>query len=190
MTYTPHPHHFINGVSCLDFANTVVWRDDPHRCEDRLSSEHDLSAWAAAAKLAGPEMNLAGAIAMRETIDRYFRSGAKRQGWSDLVALYAEALAEPDWHFPRTILHSAFELAFSPEAVRIKTCGNCGWLFIDRTRNGNKRWCIAEMCGSRTRSRRYYRSKTRVAQSRRVIPLFQSLAQILIVGRGALAWAT
>ena len=91
--------------------------------------------------------------------------GAKRQGWSDLVALYAEALAEPDWDFPRAILHSAFELAFSPETKRIKACGNCGWLFIDRTRNGNKRWCIAEMCGSRTRSRRYYRRKTGAARS-------------------------
>jgi len=165
MAYTPHSHHFINGIPCLDFANTVVWRNNPQRCEDRLSDERDLSAWAGAASLARPEMGLAGAIAMREAIDRYFRSGAKRQGWAELVRLYAAALAAPDRHFPRIILHSAFALAFSPEAERVKVCGNCGWLFIDRTRNGNKRWCIAEMCGSRTRSRRYYRRKTGAARS-------------------------
>jgi predicted RNA-binding Zn ribbon-like protein len=160
MAYISHAHHFINGLACLDFANTVVWRNDPARREDRLKAAGDLSTWAAAAKLARPEMCLSGAIAMREAIDRYFRSGAQRQGWADLVALYAEALAEPDWHFPRTILHSAFSLAFSADAKRIKACGNCGWLFVDRTRNGNKLWCTAAMCGSRTRSRRYYQRKT------------------------------
>ena len=156
MAFPWHQHHFINGLPCLDFANTVVWRPDPERREERLRSPRDLSSWAAAAKLARPEMSLAGAIAMREAVDRFFRSGNTRAGWAELVTLYAEALAEPDWHFPRTILHSAIELAFSPEAERIKTCGNCGWLFIDRTRNGNKRWCVSSMCGTRTRSRRYY----------------------------------
>jgi predicted RNA-binding Zn ribbon-like protein len=160
MPYTAHEHHFINGVPCLDFVNTVVWRNDPARREERLATQADLALWATAAKLVAPEMSLNGAIAMREAIDRFFRFGEKGQAWPDLVALYAEALAVPDWHFPRTILHSAFALAFSPEAKRIKVCGNCGWLFIDRTRNGNKRWCIPEICGNRTRSRRYYRRKT------------------------------
>jgi predicted RNA-binding Zn ribbon-like protein len=163
MAYSPQSHHFINGIPCLDFANTVVWRSKPTRCEDRMRTESDLSIWASAAGLARPEMSLSGAIAMREVIDRYFRSVANCQGWGDLVTLYAEALAGPDRQFPRTILHSAFELAFSPAAQRVKVCGNCGWLFIDRTRSGNKRWCTTEICGSRTRSRRYYRRKTGAA---------------------------
>jgi predicted RNA-binding Zn ribbon-like protein len=160
MAFTPRDHHFINDLACLDFANTVVWRNDPARRIDRLGAQSDLSAWAMAAGLARPEMSLNGAVAMREVIDRFFRSGSRRDGWADLVALYADALAEPGWEFPRTVLHSAFELAFSADAKRVKTCGNCGWLFVDRTRNGNKRWCISAICGSRTRAKRYYRRKS------------------------------
>ncbi len=148
--------HFTNQIPCLDFANTVVWRHDLARREDRLGQQADLAAWAMAAKLARPDMRLSGAIAMRETIDRYFRTGAKGQEWADLVQLYAESLAENGWDFPRTILHSAFVLALSNDAGKVKTCGNCGGLFLDRTRNNNKRWCTAEICGSRTRSQRHY----------------------------------
>jgi predicted RNA-binding Zn ribbon-like protein len=160
MTYTPNAHHFLNGVPCLDFANTVVWRNAAARRLDRLATEADLSVWAAAAGLSPPCLRLAGAVAMRETIDRYFRRGRERQDWADLVALYARALADADARFACTILHSALALAFSPAAEAVKVCGNCGWLFIDRTRNRSKRWCTTAMCGSRTRSRRYYRRKT------------------------------
>jgi predicted RNA-binding Zn ribbon-like protein len=160
MAYTPNPHHFVNGVPCLDFANTVVWRNAAAGRLDRLATAADLSAWAGAAGLARPRMSLADAVAMRETIDAYFRSGGDPREWAELVALYARALADPDARFACTVLHSALALAFSPAAKGVKICGNCGWLFLDRTRNGNKRWCTPTMCGSRTRSRRHYRRKT------------------------------
>ena len=131
MAYTPHSHHFINGIPCLDFANTVVWRNNPQRCEDRLSDERDLSAWAGAASLARPEMGLAGAIAMREAIDRYFRSGAKRQGWAELVRLYAAALAAPDRHFPRIILHQSPPDPWVVEVDRT-TEGHAGEIPLDQ----------------------------------------------------------
>jgi predicted RNA-binding Zn ribbon-like protein len=38
-------------------------------------------------------------------------------------------------------------------------CCLCGWLFVDRSRNGNRRWCDMRTCGSRDKMRRYYRSK-------------------------------
>ncbi|MFL5259587.1 MAG: CGNR zinc finger domain-containing protein [Hyphomicrobiales bacterium] len=158
MAYSPQPHHFLNAVPCLDFANTVVWRSEPARREDRLRTGSDLALWAKTAKLPTPRLRINKALELRETIDAYFRS---RTRWPELVARYADALAEPDARFSRALLHSALELAFSQSAQRVKVCGNCGWLFLDRTRNGSKRWCIPDVCGSRTRSRRYYRRKTR-----------------------------
>ena len=77
----------------------------------------------------------------------------------DLDARRAEALQDDSDPFLRTILHAAVGLAFSPEKSRVRICGNCGWLFIDRTRNANKRWCTTDMCGSRTKARRYYANK-------------------------------
>jgi predicted RNA-binding Zn ribbon-like protein len=30
----------------------------------------------------------------------------------------------------------------------------CGWLFLDRSRNGSRRWCTMEFCGSQAKARR------------------------------------
>jgi len=40
---------------------------------------------------------------------------------------------------------------------RIRECEgrNCGWLFLDTTRNGTRRWCTAEECGSLARVTRF-----------------------------------
>ena len=43
---------------------------------------------------------------------------------------------------------------------RLKECPGCGWLFIDHTRAGNRRWCSMDTCGSRAKMRSYYRRKS------------------------------
>ncbi|MBF2098087.1 MAG: CGNR zinc finger domain-containing protein [Gloeomargaritaceae cyanobacterium C42_A2020_066] len=41
---------------------------------------------------------------------------------------------------------------------RLKCCPGeaCGWLFVDTSRKGNRRWCSMEDCGNRHKARRYY----------------------------------
>jgi predicted RNA-binding Zn ribbon-like protein len=41
---------------------------------------------------------------------------------------------------------------------RIRQCqdSSCGWLFLDRTRNGSRVWCSSADCGNRTRARRHH----------------------------------
>lgn len=69
-----------------------------------------------------------------------------------------------DLSTPRHLL--ALELArmlTSPEIVRFQRCGDrfCGWVFLDTSRQHNRRWCSAEDCGNRNRVRAHYqRSKT------------------------------
>lgn len=150
-----HDHHFVNRNPALDFANMVVWRGQPGRHEDRGRSLENLKAWAAYSGLAAPAADVDQCVKVREAIDRYFRS---RAGWPDLVALYAQALAQDDDPFLTTILHEAMALAFSPDKERVRICGNCGWLFFDKTRNANKRWCTST-CSSRTKARRHYAKK-------------------------------
>jgi predicted RNA-binding Zn ribbon-like protein len=57
-----------------------------------------------------------------------------------------------------TVLWSAVSLITSEEASRIRVCGgeDCGWLYVDRSRNGFRRWCQMETCGTREKSRRRY----------------------------------
>lgn len=48
---------------------------------------------------------------------------------------------------------------------RIKRCANpnCGWVFLDHSRRGNRRWCDMAVCGSRHKARTYYRRQKRRA---------------------------
>jgi predicted RNA-binding Zn ribbon-like protein len=181
-------HHFVNGNAALDLANTVVYRNWPDRRQDRLRSLRTLDDWRQAGhpNSALPR-SLRQIVAAREVIDRFFRLAAApaaeepdKSAWKELVGLYAS-------HVPGTglmkspgglrlppsgkrcppaplltlVLQAAVELAFSPDFAKVKVCPGCGWLFLDRTRNGAKRWCIASLCGNRDKLRRYYRRKLR-----------------------------
>ncbi|GHF40784.1 putative RNA-binding Zn ribbon-like protein [Amycolatopsis bartoniae] len=44
------------------------------------------------------------------------------------------------------------------DPVRLRQCADdgCGWLFLDRSRNGSRRWCSSADCGNRARARRHY----------------------------------
>ena len=54
------------------------------------------------------------------------------------------------------VLWSAASLITSEEASRIRVCGgeDCGWMYVDRSRNGLRRWCQMESCGTREKTRR------------------------------------
>ena len=60
-----------------------------------------------------------------------------------------------------TILHrvvfAAAELLTDPARRPVTVCDgpNCGWLFLDRSRAGRRRWCSDESCGSHDRVRRH-----------------------------------
>jgi predicted RNA-binding Zn ribbon-like protein len=55
------------------------------------------------------------------------------------------------------IARSAADLLAAPARGRIKQCAGpgCGWIFLDLTKNGNRRWCEMEVCGTRSKIRRY-----------------------------------
>ena len=57
------------------------------------------------------------------------------------------------------ILESAATLLTSDDLGRIRECDadDCNWLFLDRSRGGNRRWCSMKSCGNRAKARRHYR---------------------------------
>jgi predicted RNA-binding Zn ribbon-like protein len=57
------------------------------------------------------------------------------------------------------IAFAAGELLLEPDRLPVKECPGCGWLFLDRSRNGSRRWCDMQVCGSRDKMRRYHRSQ-------------------------------
>ena len=59
------------------------------------------------------------------------------------------------------VAQSAAELLTSPNLGRVKLCAGegCGWVFVDESRNGSRRWCDSRDCGNRERVRRHLARK-------------------------------
>jgi predicted RNA-binding Zn ribbon-like protein len=67
------------------------------------------------------------------------------------------------------IVRSASQLLTAPELERVKQCAGrgCGWLFLDTSKNGSRRWCEMEVCGSRAKARAYYARRKAEERQRR-----------------------
>jgi predicted RNA-binding Zn ribbon-like protein len=64
-----------------------------------------------------------------------------------------EALARVLWPVAR----SAAELLTAPELERVRLCDadDCGYLFVDASRNRSRRWCDMADCGNLAKVRRF-----------------------------------
>ena len=59
----------------------------------------------------------------------------------------------PVWH----ALQSAASLLLDANQWnRVRSCPSCGWLFLDTSKGGKRKWCDMTLCGSRDKSSRYY----------------------------------
>jgi len=56
------------------------------------------------------------------------------------------------------IVDAATALLTSEQRKRVRVCAapTCGWLFLDNSRRGNRRWCDMSVCGNRAKARRHY----------------------------------
>jgi len=85
---------------------------------------------------------------LRLEADRTQGPPGVRRSWEGL----GTTLDSPLW----PVLWSAVELFTSPEATRVHLCGgeSCGWAYVDRSRNGLRRWCEMSTCGTTAKNRR------------------------------------
>jgi predicted RNA-binding Zn ribbon-like protein len=59
---------------------------------------------------------------------------------------------------PDRLVSAAVELLRTVDLRQLRACpieeGGCGWLFLDRSRNGSRVWCSMEDCGTRAKIRK------------------------------------
>jgi predicted RNA-binding Zn ribbon-like protein len=57
-----------------------------------------------------------------------------------------------------TLALAAARLLEREDLSRLRECSDddCGWLFLDRSKNGSRRWCSSADCGNRARAKRHY----------------------------------
>ena len=117
-------------------------------------------------------------MGLRETIFRCFAATASggAPAEDDLAALNAALAAAParqrvrhggwDIGTPEPsagtllapTLWSAADLLVGSQLARVRQCANpaCGWLFLDNSKSGNRRWCSMSACGNRAKAHRHY----------------------------------
>lgn len=67
------------------------------------------------------------------------------------------------------VAQSAAELLASSDLGMVGQCGGdeCGWLFLDTSRNGRRRWCDMSECGNRAKVKRFReRARTKLGSKK------------------------
>jgi predicted RNA-binding Zn ribbon-like protein len=72
-------------------------------------------------------------------------------------------MALPIWR----LTDSAARLLLSPDRENVRECPghDCGWLFLDTTKNHSRRWCDSADCGNKARVRAFAQRKREAARA-------------------------
>ncbi len=171
MEYRPE---LVGGHLALDLVNTVAWRLDDRRRIDRIADPVNLRRWLTAVGLDPAGQDLAELVHCRETAyavlhpltigdePRAADLAVLRELVEDAVRNATLVSARPlTWRAGTVagqVRLAVWRLFEDEDLDRLRQCGDndCGWLFLDRSRNGSRRWCSSADCGNRARARRHY----------------------------------
>jgi predicted RNA-binding Zn ribbon-like protein len=110
------------------------------------------------------------AVAQKKRVqsgDLQFFNGYLSRYFSHLKISFDRDRFTEGWDFDAPALEHIFapiikdgrRLMLEESMDKIKECPNCGWLFIDTSKNGRRRWCSMDTCGSMVKSLDYYYRK-------------------------------
>jgi predicted RNA-binding Zn ribbon-like protein len=172
----------VGGHPAVDLVNTVAWRGDARRRNDRRTSDVDVVTWAVRTGVlpagalhagSGSTAVLDELVPFREALHAVLLDGGDPAARAAVHSAIADAVARADtpagprwrWDIARPALADlpalaalrTAELLTSPDMAQLRQCADdtCGWLFVDRSRNRSRRWCSSADCGNRARARRH-----------------------------------
>lgn len=178
MTYSKnYPVRLVGGRLALDFLNTADWRADGTMLNDKIKAFEDVHAWQVAAEI--PDATLPKSISIlhefRGELRSLFWSGAPKQSvglqqYLNDFRVRPDDVIEDLKQVPLLglVAVSALSILSDPkERARLKMCpGNdCGWIFLDETKNARRKWCLMETCGNRAKATRSYTRKTKLQKA-------------------------
>lgn len=173
--------HFVGGHPVLDLANTVYNRTTPLPDNDLLATPALVLSWARSVGLVDGPVRLTDAAgralltgvhevreqtwAVFDAVSRDEQAPADQLG--GLLARAGSGVRSGDVEFsfagnhvavhaiPAALALLAVQAYFTLPAERVRSCGRCGWLFLDSSRGGRRRWCSMSTCGNREKASRH-----------------------------------
>lgn len=160
------PIRLVGGRLALDFINTADWSENGLIVHEKLTSDADLRCWMEASGIGSAvvQCDLAGLLELRAGLRNVFMS----DGDPGVLDLAKHIRVGAQTSVDRTTFGQRLDslLAVSALAIltdrreryRLKICpgDDCGWIFIDETKNGRRIWCSMETCGNRSKAARHY----------------------------------
>ncbi len=161
MSYSQgHPVRLLGGRLVLDFVNTADWSSDNRIVHEKLNSLSDLDVWMDARQMkACVTSGLSELLGFRSKLRELMQGTGDWEVLNTVKDLQFKRSAETLPSFEGLLASSAISILVDPgELNRIKKCPgeNCGWLFIDETKNSRRIWCSMETCGNRAKASRHY----------------------------------
>jgi predicted RNA-binding Zn ribbon-like protein len=169
-------------VNSLDLRRYVE-KGRSHLASDELTTPAQLDAWLRTRKLAdGEAKTTAGdhqdALALRAALRSFLALTPSERATDAVAPAHLNAAASK---FPLfvtmdkggnvalrpsrlsacnglgAVLAELQRLAETDRLGRVKACASdeCGWIFYDRSKPGNRRWCSSTLCGNRQKTRSY-----------------------------------
>ena len=153
---------FARGVDCIDASETgalaqlaLRFPDEAARSLADATRMREVlfvifSSVAAGHTPLQVDLNRIGPCLTRAAGQRrlHLQDGRVALGWEPIGDEPA-FLERPLW----SIVQDAVDLLVHGELDRVRECAadDCGWLFIDTTRNRSRRWCSMQTCGNRAK---------------------------------------
>lgn len=153
---------FARGVNCIDAADTGALAQLALRCPDEAATALRNAVHVREALFSVFASVAAGHTPLQVDLDKVCPSMLRAAGQRQLsvqdgqvvlrwtpVGDTAAYLERPLW----SIVQDAVDLLVHGELDRVRECAadDCGWLFIDATRNRSRRWCSMQTCGNRAK---------------------------------------
>jgi predicted RNA-binding Zn ribbon-like protein len=177
-------YDFVNSVDLRRYVEQGVAHDPG----DELATPAQLQSWLLARELLGAETAVSPAehheaLALRDALRSFLAaSPAERVSAADplraLAALYPLRItASADRTLDLrpaggratsglgSVLAELVRLSDAGRLDRVKTCDSaeCRWIFYDRSKPSNRRWCSSDRCGNREKTRTYRKHHRRGA---------------------------
>ncbi|MEV5211636.1 CGNR zinc finger domain-containing protein [Micromonospora sp. NPDC053740] len=174
------PHDFLSDSSALLRWSVQVglisdaeadqvcraWRDEPAAAQAGLDAARDIREGLYLVMLAAitdaddgtASDPIAAGAALVGLHQRWSGAAARGRFVLDSSQVRLVYGTVPAMLVPDRIAEAALDVMLTADLTRVRRCpvleGGCGWLFLDRSRNGSRRWCRMADCGNVVKARR------------------------------------
>jgi predicted RNA-binding Zn ribbon-like protein len=170
-------YEFVNSLDLRQYVEKVP----PHAIGDELATPRQLENWLRARRMLDKGVRLhaedhRNALELRQALRSFLALDPADRADETSVAAHMDAAAS---HFPLIlkvtesgvvglrpapgagalglVLAELQLLSQTSRLDRLRMCASdeCNWMFFDRSKPGNRRWCSSTRCGNRQKTRAY-----------------------------------